>query len=62
MSETLLNPEEAGRLLNLHPETVRLMARQGRLPALRVGNRWRFDREELLKKLRGDQEQARMSL
>lgn len=64
MAEGLLTPEEAGQLLNIHPETVRLWARQGRIPALKVGNRWRFDREAILRTLKGNaaESQARMGL
>ena len=64
MAEPLLTPEEAGQLLNIHTETVRLWARQGRIPAMKVGNRWRFDREAILRTLRGNaaENQARMGL
>ncbi len=34
-------------MLGVSHELVTLMARQGRLPAVRVGNLWRFDREAL---------------
>jgi excisionase family DNA binding protein len=48
MDDKLLTPEEAGELLSLHVETVRRMARDGRIPALKVGTRrWRFDPAEL---------------
>jgi len=40
--EPLLDCIEAARLLHLHPKTVERMARQGRLPAFKVGKRWLF--------------------
>jgi excisionase family DNA binding protein len=41
--EPLLNDEEAANFLGgLHPKTVQRMARDGRLPAVRVGRYWRF--------------------
>lgn len=43
----LLTPEGAGKMLSVHPETVRRMARAGEIPALKIGNRWRFDPAEL---------------
>jgi excisionase family DNA binding protein len=40
--ESLLDSEEAGRFLRIHPVTVKRLARSGRLPGFRIGNRWRF--------------------
>ena len=41
------------RLMELHPDTVRRLARAGRLPgAYKVGRQWRFAREAI-GKLRG---------
>lgn len=39
--------EEAGRLLRLHPRRVQRLARQGRLPASRIGRKWLFRSEDL---------------
>ena len=30
-------------LLQLHPETIRKMARERRIPAVRIGKVWRFE-------------------
>ncbi|MBM3956549.1 MAG: helix-turn-helix domain-containing protein [Gemmatimonadetes bacterium] len=43
----LMDARATGAYLGLHPETVRLWAREGRLPAVRIGNRWRFRRADL---------------
>ena len=40
--ERLLDCGEVARLLHLHPKTVERMAREGRLPAFKVGRRWLF--------------------
>jgi excisionase family DNA binding protein len=40
--DSLLDSEEAGRFLRIHPVTVKRLARSGRLPGFRIGNRWRF--------------------
>ena len=45
--EPLIDAKAAGRLLHLHPKTVKKMAAKGQLPALRIGNRWRFRASEL---------------
>lgn len=47
-----MNPEEtdvagAAEILRIHPESVRRLARQGKLPAWQDGNQWRFDARRL---------------
>lgn len=44
----LLAPAQVARRLGLHPKTVVRMARDGRIPAVKVGNGWRFDPDRLL--------------
>ncbi|RJX35626.1 MAG: DNA-binding protein [Desulfarculus sp.] len=44
---TVLTPEEAASLLRVHPETVRRLMREGRLPAAKVGGSWRTTAEAL---------------
>jgi excisionase family DNA binding protein len=43
----LLTPAQAAERLRLHPKTVVRMARDGRLPALKVGTGWRFHADQL---------------
>jgi excisionase family DNA binding protein len=45
--ERLYSPHEAAELLGLHVRTVRRYIRDGRLDAVRVGNRYRIARESL---------------
>ena len=40
--EPLIDANEAGRILKLHPVTVREMAGKGAIPALKIGKVWRF--------------------
>lgn len=42
-----LSPNDVARETGLHAVTVRLMARRGRLPFGRIGNRWLITREDL---------------
>ncbi|MCC6349946.1 MAG: TOBE domain-containing protein [Candidatus Eisenbacteria bacterium] len=42
-----LNATEAATLLKLNVKRVQILARQGRLPAARVGRKWLFRRDEL---------------
>ncbi len=40
--EPLLDTNEAAMLLRMHPRTLRTKARNGVIPAVPVGRRWRF--------------------
>jgi len=45
--EPLVDADEVAGLLGLHPKTVQLMARQGKIPAIRVSKFWRFRKSEI---------------
>jgi excisionase family DNA binding protein len=45
--EPLQTPEDAAAYLRIHPKTVQRLARQRRIPALKVGKGWRFRRSDL---------------
>lgn len=45
MFETL-TPHEVAKVLKLHPFTVTRLAREGKLPAFKVGGVWRFRRDQ----------------
>jgi excisionase family DNA binding protein len=40
--EPLLDDKQAGEMLGLHPKTLQRLARQGEVPAIRIGRYWRF--------------------
>ncbi len=40
--ERVLNTDEAAALLQIHPKTLQKMAREGIVPAFRIGDLWRF--------------------
>ena len=40
--EKVLNTDEVAVLLQIHPKTLQRMARQGIVPAFRIGDLWRF--------------------
>jgi molybdopterin-binding protein len=44
----LITADEASALLHLHVKRVQLLAREGKLPAVRHGRRWLFSRERLI--------------
>ena len=37
-------PNDLAKVLNLHPFTVTRLAREGKIPAFKVGGVWRIDR------------------
>jgi len=41
-----LTPNEISKILKLHPFTVTRLAREGKLPAFKVGGVWRFRKDE----------------
>ena len=43
----IMDIEEVAEYLQLHPLTVRRLAREGAIPAFRVGRQWRAKRELL---------------
>jgi len=45
--EPILTSEQAAAYLQIHPKTLQRMARQGRVPAYRIGDLWRFRASEL---------------
>lgn len=43
----LYDTMETARLLSIDPRTVQNLAKAGRLPAVRIGRQWRFNRRAL---------------
>jgi excisionase family DNA binding protein len=40
--EPVLDSEEAAALLNIHPKTLQRLARDGKVPGVRIGKLWAF--------------------
>ena len=43
----IMTTKEVARYLNLNVITIGKYAAQGRIPAVRIGNRWRFDKDAI---------------
>ena len=41
-----LTPNDLSKILKLHPFTVTRLAREGKLPAFKVGGSWRFRKDQ----------------
>jgi excisionase family DNA binding protein len=39
-------PHDVARMLRIHPFTVTRLAREGKLPAFKVGGMWRFRKDQ----------------
>jgi excisionase family DNA binding protein len=53
MQRTTYTVEQAAEYLQCHPETVRAMARSGRLRGGKIGSSWRFTEAQLLAAVEG---------
>ncbi|GMU51953.1 MAG: hypothetical protein AMXMBFR33_10990 [Candidatus Xenobia bacterium] len=56
---SLLTPEEAATRLRLSRRTVIGWLQQGRLPGIKVGNRWRIQESDVLRALEGQDIESR---
>jgi excisionase family DNA binding protein len=45
--ENYIGMDEVSRRLSIHIESARRLARQGKLPAQRLGNKWLVHKDEL---------------
>ena len=46
-ADTVMTVDEVAEYLSLHPLTVRVLARAGKIPAFKIGKQWRVKRELL---------------
>ena len=44
-----LTPTEIAKMLRIHPLSVARLARQGKLPAMKVGGVWRFRKDQFMR-------------
>lgn len=57
----IMSTTMVARILNLNQQTVKRYAQEGKLPAVKTGNRWKFRKEDILDYLdnhNGQKEQA----
>ena len=56
--EQYLTPEEVAEKLRLHPETVKRLLRQGKLPGYKIEGSWRVNAEDLQEWMKQRKNQA----
>ena len=44
-NKEIMNNKEVSEFLKLHPFTVNKLAREGKIPAFKIGADWRFDKK-----------------
>lgn len=49
----VLNSELAAKLIGVHLNTIKKLAKNGEIPARRIGRNWRYSRDELREWLKG---------
>jgi len=54
----IMTTKEIAKYLKFHEITVLKYAREGKIPATRIGRVWRFDKEVIDKWISGDQKKA----
>ena len=47
MLENYIDVMEASKILDVHPETVKRLIREGKLTATKFGNKWIMERDRL---------------
>ena len=55
----LLKVDDVAEILGMHPQTVYRMARQGKIPSVKIGRSLRFDSEEIEEWIKGRKERKR---
>ena len=51
--EALFTVKEIARIFKIHPYTVRRLARDKKIHAIKIGGQWRFDLDDIKKNLEG---------
>jgi PTS system nitrogen regulatory IIA component len=52
----ILTAKEVAKFLKLTEVTIYKYAKEGKIPARRIGSRWRFDKDKIDELLRGESE------
>ncbi|HLG65977.1 MAG TPA: helix-turn-helix domain-containing protein [Ktedonosporobacter sp.] len=58
--EEPLDSEQAARMLGVKPRTVINLAKQGKIPAFRVGDLWKFLRSDIQAYIDAQRKQAKV--
>ncbi|MFA5162899.1 MAG: helix-turn-helix domain-containing protein [Elusimicrobiales bacterium] len=45
---------ELGKQVGVHPQTIRRLAADGKIPAVRIGGQWRFCIEDVVQRMKDE--------
>ena len=57
---TIVTAKEVGRYLKLTESTIYKLASMGEIPGFKIGKSWRFDMEEVLKRIKAIKGNSKM--
>ncbi len=55
--DDILDADQVGEMLHIHPRTIVRLANQGKIPGFKVGSQWRFRKEAINEYIREQEQQ-----
>lgn len=55
--DDILDADQVGEMLHIHPRTIVRLANQGKIPGFRVGSQWRFRKEAINEYIKNQEQQ-----
>ena len=55
--DDILDADQVGEMLHIHPRTIVRLANQGKIPGFKVGSQWRFRKEAINEYIRNQEQQ-----
>jgi len=55
--DDVLDAEQVGEMLHIHPRTIVRLAKKGGIPGFKVGSQWRFRKEAINEYIRNQEQQ-----
>jgi len=55
--DDILDADQVGQMLHIHPRTIVRLAKQGKIPGFKVGSQWRFRKEAINEYIRNQEQQ-----
>ena len=54
--DDILDADQVGEMLHIHPRTIVRLANQGKIPGFKVGSQWRFRKEAINEYIRNQEQ------
>ncbi len=59
MSQEIMDIDAASDFLNIKKRTIYKLAKDGEIPAIKIGGQWRFSKQQLIELFQQQSEQAK---